>query len=88
MDHPEDELIARRERVVNVMTSMALEGDTDALRFMQDNALMEMKRNCIVGLVLNEGQHLPPTLKKAFVGVDLPEFVTRIRVRIAIERLS
>lgn len=70
------------------MKDMALDGDTDALRFMQDNSLMQMKRNCIIGLVLNRGQSLPPTLQKAFVGVDLPEFVTRIRVRLAIERLS
>lgn len=88
MDYPEDELIARRERVEKVMTNMALDGDSDAMRFMTDNSLMQMKRNCIIALVLNEGTHLPPTLQKAFVGVDLPAFVMRIRVRTAIERLS
>lgn len=88
MDHLEAELSARAERIEKVIIGMALDGDTDALRVMGDNSLMQMKRTALINLTMRADNFIPPTILKAYVGMDVRAFIVRIRVRAAIERLS
>ena len=89
MDYPEDELIARYERVTSVLVNMALDGDREAETLMGDSNLMEMKRNAIINIAVQPEGFMPKTMARAYPGIaDLDAFVNRLRVQVAIKRLS
>lgn len=88
MDVPEDELIARYERFLQVIMKMAVEGDPNAGKLVGMGSITRLKREAIINAALQPNDALARKIAPSYPGIDVVAFVRRLRVRAVIERLS